>query len=116
MGGGDDPPAQRRPEIEGALCEAIAKLLLVEFRYKDDMAFRLFAPYAVYHSPKDKVLVTGTQIDNPGDPLDRYVPRNFEVGLIRDLNVTSTNFQPDPRFNRFDPKFEHGVICAIQRV
>ena len=106
-------PAPRNIAFETTLCEAVGRRVLVEMQYKDDATFRLFAPYAVYSSTQDKVNVTGTQIDNPSDPFDRYVPRNFEVGLIRGLRLTDKHFEIDSRFDRFDRKFQNGVICSV---
>lgn len=106
-------PVMRRLDLEGQLCEAIQSRKLVEIMYDDDVAHRLYAPHAVYHSTKDKVNVSGTQIENPGDPLDRYEPRNFEVGRITSLRVTGTDFQADPRFDRFDPRYKEGIICSV---
>jgi len=113
-----NPPAPRRQDLEDQLCAAIADKRLVLMLYGDDRAERLYAPYAVYYSTADpdRVLVTGTQIDNPGDPLDKYVPRNFEVGRISGLTVTDTKFQRDARFDRHDSKFDNGIICCIDGV
>lgn len=106
-------PAARNINIENALCSAIAGRALVLIRYKDDYSERLFAPHAVYWSTRDKVNVIGTQVENPADPLDRLEPRIFEVGMIRLVQLTDSKFQPDPRFNRFDPRYQHGIICSV---
>lgn len=111
-----DPPAPRNYEFERLLCSAIEQELLVLLRYDDDRDDRLFEPSAVYHSTQDKVLVSGVQIDNPADPRDRHVPRNFEVGRLSRLTITDTHFKPDPRFDRFAEKFQNGIICCIKRI
>ena len=84
----------------------------VTLRYEDDSANRLFEPTAVYRSTKDKVSVSGTQIRNPEKPQDGFEPRNFEVGKIRSLQLTDQQFTPDPRFDRSDEKYAHGIICS----
>lgn len=112
----DDVPAPRNFGFESSLGEAMKKLVLVRLRYKDDIPERLIAPYGVYRSTKDKYLLACTQIDNPGKPLDRWEPRNLEVGLMRTLVLTDTQFQPDTRFDPFDARYSNGFVCRIQRV
>lgn len=112
----DDEPAPRRRDLEQALCRAIEGRVLVRLRYKDDVVDRLIAPYGVYTSTKDKVNLACTQIDNPGKPLDRWEPRNLEVGLMRSVSLTDTKFQPDPRFDPSDSRYQNGFICRVQRV
>jgi hypothetical protein len=55
----------------------------------------------------------GTQINNPGQPLDRYEPRIFEIGKISNVRVTETAFKADARFDRFDPRYKGGIICSV---
>lgn len=98
------------------LCDAVSKLLLVNIRYEDDFIDRLVAPYGVYFSTKDKVLLACTQIENPGKPLDRWEPRNFEVGLMKSVTLTNEGFKPDPRFDPRDPRYQNGFICCIHRI
>src|SRR5690242_10444423 len=40
----------RNPHFEELLCRAVAERLLVELRYDNDPAARLFAPHVVYES------------------------------------------------------------------
>ena len=109
----EDRPALRKLHFEQQLCEAIRARKLVEIRYEDDLTYRLFAPYAVYKSTKDKVNVSGTQVSNPSQPLDRNEPRVFEVGKITDMRITDSVFTPDSRFDRFDPRYKDGIICSV---
>ncbi len=106
-------PASRKPNIEGALCDAIQKRLVVELRYENETGFREFEPSAVYFTTRGKVCVSGleTRDDNPGtEPLG---PHNFEVGRIADLRITNRQFIPDPRFDRRNPKYRNGILCSI---
>lgn len=109
----EKPPAARNFAFEQALCQAIAQRVLVLITYEGDFISRTFAPHAVYYSTADKVNVFGIQIDNPADPLERHVPRMFEVGRIVSLSLTAANFQPDARYNRFDSRYQYGVICGV---
>jgi hypothetical protein len=110
-----DYPAPRSLQIENQFCAAIRERQIVQLRYKDDVSWRLFAPHAVFHSSTEKVLVTGTQVENPSKPWDRYEPRNFEIGLIKAMTLTDDKFTPDHRFNSRDERYSHGVICAVDR-
>ena len=110
-----DQAASRQPHIEDQLCSAIYERRVVQLRYKDDLSHRLFAPHAVFHSSTEKILVTGTQVENPSKPWDQYEPRNFEVGLIRDIILTEYKFKPDERFSSSDERYRHGLICAVDR-
>ena len=111
--GASDAPAARRHDLERRLCEAVRARVLVRLRYKDDVSERLIAPYGVYTSTKDKVLLACTQIDNPGKPLDRWEPRNLEVGLMTSVTLTDEKFQPDPRFDPSDARYQNGFLCRI---
>lgn len=105
--------APRNFQNERLLCESIAKLHVVTFRYKDDVLSREFEPAAVYHSANGKVCVSGEMTKNPNDPTDRLGPHNFEVGLMSSITVTLTKYIPDNRFNRYDPKYRNGIICSV---
>ncbi|PPD00483.1 MAG: hypothetical protein CTY31_05030 [Hyphomicrobium sp.] len=113
LGSKDDIPAPRNLNFQARLCDAVKNRLLVRIRYKDDHAERLIAPYGVYRSTKDKYLLASTQIDNPEKPLDRWEPRNLEVGLMTSVVVTDTKFQPDVRFDPFDARYSNGFVCRI---
>lgn len=113
------PPKQPKPHVprnyqhEATLCEAIGKRVMVELRYDDDHAFRLVAPYVVFHPEDSDVCLSCYQVRNPEKPLDDHEPRNFTVGKITALRLTWTVFAIDPRFNRHDPKYRHGVLCSV---
>ena len=107
------PPARRNFGFEKTLCEAITKKVLVRLRYDDDVAERLVAPYGVYRSTKDKYLLACTQIDNPEKPLDRWEPRNLEVGLMTSVSLTKSEFKPDTRFDPHDARYQNGFVCRI---
>lgn len=107
-------PAPRNYPFEKLLCEAIAKLQQVELKYEDDPQFRIFDPYAVYLSASGKILVSGTQVKDPNDPVDQFEPHNFEVGKIAALRLRTGNFVRDPRFDPFADKYKKGFICRVK--
>ena len=109
----EELPAERHARFEELLCRAIAERVLVELRYDNEVPARLFAPHVVYRSTTGKINVSGTQLLNPGQPEDSYEPRIFEIGLIRTLRLTDTNFRPDARVDPEDPRYRNGVICAV---
>lgn len=91
------------------LCGAIQQGVHVELRYRKpdempDMMFRKFGPIAVYHSEQNKVCVSGDHI------ADR-TPRNFEVGRIIDMRITTDPFQPSAAVDYTQAKYRNGVIC-----
>ena len=106
-------PERRQTSFEAILCRAIRERLLVRLEYDQDFASRLFAPHAVYRSTRNKINVSGMQIDNPMQPLDRLAPRIFEVGRIRSVEIIMHHFQPDPQFTRSDPRYRNGIICSV---
>lgn len=106
-------PAPRDMARESKLCSAIAKRVRVTLHYEDDAFARTFEPHAVYHTSKGKVCVSGNMTANPNDPADKLGPHNFEVGRLRSLSITDDKFIPDPRFDRHDAKYRHGIICSI---
>ena len=108
-----EPAAPRNLIFETRLCDAIRARVIVKLKYEDDTAYRTFEPHAVYCSTKDKYCVAGQQVDNPTDPIERDVPKNFEVGKISALQVTDDPFTPDPRFDRYDAKYANGIVCSI---
>ncbi len=85
----------------------------MRLEYDQDFAPRLFAPHAVYRSTRNKINVSGMQIDNPMQPLDRLAPRIFEIGRIRAVEITMHHFQPDSQFTRSDPRYRNGIICSV---
>lgn len=107
------PPAPRRFDLEGELCDAISKRMRVLIWYEDDVSEREFEPAAVYWTETGRVCVSGVQVRNGADPTEKSRPHNFEVGLIRTLAVTKTGFVPDPRFDRNNPKYTRGILCSV---
>jgi hypothetical protein len=105
--------APRNRQFEELLCRAVSARLLVELRYDNDAAPRLFAPHTVYRSTTRRVNVGGTQVENPSRPLEGFEHRVFEVALIRTLRLTDTHFRPDAPFDPEDPRYVNGVICAV---
>ena len=103
----------RNLAAEQRLGEAINRRVLVELRYDDDMAFRLIAPYVVFQTEAGSVCLSCFQINNPGEPMDANEPRNFTVGKVSAVRLTDTRFAIDPRFNRHDPKYRHGVLYSV---
>jgi hypothetical protein len=107
------PPAPRKMALESQLCDAIADRVCVLICYEQEAFEREYEPAAVYWSERGRVLVSGVQVRNGGNPTEKSRPHNFEVGLIRSLTVTKIKFVPDPRFDRRNPKYARGIICSV---
>jgi pSer/pThr/pTyr-binding forkhead associated (FHA) protein len=95
------------------LCQAISKRKSVDLRYKNDLQYRRFDPYAVYRSTKDNLCVSGLQTKNNNKPLDPAEPRVFDLSEIKDVRITDASFIPDSRFDRHDPRYKNGIICSV---
>lgn len=95
------------------LCEAIEKRQIVRLRYDDDYIDRTFAPYIVYWSSKRNMLVSGYQIENPAEPLERNEWRNLDIDKIRTLSITNNAFRPDSGFDPFHKRYSAGIICHV---
>ncbi|WID95949.1 hypothetical protein QO058_24910 [Bosea vestrisii] len=108
-----EQPAPRKLHFEQSLCDAIAKRVVVELKYDGEFGARRIAPHAVYRSSAEKVNLSGYQLSNANEPLARDVPRTFEVGKITDMSLTTTKFIPDVRFDRFDTKYQNGLLCSV---
>jgi hypothetical protein len=103
----------RNHQFEHDLCNAISKRVLVKLKYDTDTVERTFACYAVYHSSTGKVLVVGTQIDNPAEPSENYKPRNLEIGKLQSVRLTDIGFIPDERFDPNDKRYINGFLGRI---
>jgi uncharacterized DUF497 family protein len=104
---------QRNYQFEQELCNAISKRVLVKLKYDTDTAERTFACHGVYYSTNAKVLVVGTQIDNPAEPSENNQPRNFEIGKLTSISLTEIAFIPDERFNPSDKRYSSGFIAKV---
>ena len=107
-----DKPAPRNMAFEGTLCTAIRNHVLVTLKHDDDVAGRTFAPYVINKTTKGKIVVFGMQIDNASIPSQRDNPHNFEIGKLRNVELTTVKFTVDPVFNIHDPRYRNR-ICPI---
>lgn len=103
-------PAPRRLEYEQLLCNAIRAGMAVELRYQKagempDRDFRTFGPDVVYHSEQEKTCVSGEQVSG------RPAPRNFEIGRIVDLRISTQQYRPSNVIDYTQKKYRNGVVC-----
>lgn len=103
-----DQPAHRNTATEQALCSAVRHGMLVELTYEDDFHSRAFAPYVVFQTSTGKVCVFGMQV-NPSTPNNCDDPRNFEAGKISQVNLTTTKFQGNPRFDLSNARYRNRI-------
>jgi hypothetical protein len=68
----------------------------------------------VYISREEKACVSGVEIANPDKALANPEPRDFEVGLIRVLRLTSDPFVVNADLDVRATKYDKGIICAIE--
>ena len=100
-------------DLQSTLCDAVKSRNIVRLKYDDDFQFRTYAPYIVYRSSKNIVLVEGTQINNLEEPLVQNEPRQFELEKITALEVTDQKSPPPSDFNPLDKRYRYGIICVI---
>ena len=100
-------------DLQSTLCEAVKSRNIVRLKYDDDFQFRTYAPYIVYRSSKNIVLVGGTQINNPTEPFEHNEPRNFDLEKITALEVTDQKSQPPSDFDALNRRYRFGIICVI---
>lgn len=98
-------------QTEQTLCWAIAQRRRVTFGYRKDHATHAFEPAVVYRTANGKVHVSGMLV---AATATLRTVRVFEVGRIVRLVVTSIPFEPDPAFDRDDPRYGPGVICSLR--
>ena len=107
-----ESPARRSVYLESLLCIAIRKRVLVKLQFKDRVVERLFEPAVVYLSRKHQLCITAVEIADPEKPLRNLEVRNFEIDEIRSVFLTEQAFVVDPVIDRFDGKYENGIICS----
>lgn len=106
----ENPPVPRKMQFEQMLCEAIRTRVVVLLRYQKpdgtmDYAARRFGPSVVFWSEQSKVCVTGEEL---GIPLE---PKNFEIGRIIDLRLTTDRYDPSGAIDYTQSKYRNGIIC-----
>jgi hypothetical protein len=99
--------------MEEALCQAIGRRFVLLLRYEEDVRYRLFLPYAVFHGPGDKVLLDGVQIIEMNQPQDEADMWTLEVSRIVDIRVMDRSFEPREGFQIADTRYAGGVICSV---
>ncbi len=104
--------------LENQIIQAISKLKSFRFRYKDELFFRTFNPYVLYHSPADsnRILVGGIRIHNDSKPLEPPAFRKYEVALISQFTITDNSFDYDSGFTTISKEYRNGIISAIKAI
>jgi hypothetical protein len=104
----------RRFDWETILRNAMQAKVLVNLRYKDDLADRLYQPEGMWETEDGGVYVAGVQLRNPNKTGEDGVPHNFTVGKIATVRLTDASFPHRVRFDRFNAKYGGRVMCAAQ--
>ncbi len=106
-------PAPRNYGFEHTLADAARRKMAVKLLLKGDNLYRTFEPHILYMSQTRQVFVAGNQVENPADPAEANQWQAPEVGRIRDVQITDRAFRVDSRFDRTEPQYSQGVICAV---
>ena len=104
--------------IENQITKAINKPKSIRFKYKDELFFRTFNPYVLYHSPVDsnRILVGGIRIHNDSKPFEPPAFRKYEVTLLSQFTITDNSFDYDSRFTIISKEYRNGIIAAIKSI
>lgn len=109
-------PAERNYQYEQQLSNAIKQRRRVRMRYKYDVHYRILEPYILFKDAEKKIMIIGIRIKDEGKPNKQPAPCQYEVGLITDIIVLNDNFEKDPRFSSYRPKYKGlDVFAAIDR-
>ena len=98
---------EEREILEEQICGAIRGRRVIRFRYGDDLSYREIAPYILYNSTAETLLVGMLGREAPE-------PHRFDVGRMREITVTDVGFDPDPRFTSEIPEYDD-IICTVDR-
>ena len=103
--------------FQSVIQEGIEKHLVVILKYKEDIQYREYEPYYVYHSStkgKD-VMSFGIQRINLAKPQDKEEFHRFELSLIKDAQVTKEIFTIPENISLNPPSDCKSLICGIKR-
>lgn len=106
------PPASAGFDFEEMLRQAIHGRAALLLRREGDEGERLFEPYILYRSRMGSLRLAGQQVvPAPGGP--RREPRVIDVATILALRLSDRRFEPDPRFDATDPRYQFGILCHV---
>ena len=97
------------------LYKAVTGRNTIKIKYDDDTLEREFSPYIVFYSSKGNESVSGYQIDNPAEPMEKNQWRQLTTSKLKTVRTTENTFAVDPRFNPADKVYGNRVICHVKQ-
>jgi hypothetical protein len=104
--------ARRSVMLEGLLCAAIRRRVLLQLSYGDDPAERLFEPTVLYLAPSGKLHLRGHFVGASASVPDTDRPHDLAVDKLSSVTLTEDNLSFVREINRFDALYAKGIICA----
>ncbi|MCW5729585.1 MAG: hypothetical protein KIT20_02415 [Alphaproteobacteria bacterium] len=105
-------PAPAGFDFADMLRQAIHARAALLLRREGDDAERLFEPYILYRSRMGSLRLAGQELVQ-GVTGARREPRVIDVATILALRLSDRRFEPDPRFDATDPRYQFGILCHV---
>ena len=105
----------RRFDLEQRVCGAITARRLIRFRLGSAKKADLVIPLAVYLAANGRIMLAGLPVEDPKHLPEKGTPKDYEVALFADLELTEHRFKAVAGFNSHPERFKAGVECALDR-
>jgi hypothetical protein len=105
----------RRFDLEQRVCGAITARRMIRFKLGAEKGAHLVVPCAVYLAAGGKIMLAGLPVDDPKHPPEKGAPKDYEVALFAELELTDHRFKPPAGFNSHAERYKAGVECALDR-
>ena len=112
---GKSSVADRDYHIEQEVSFAIRHRRIVRLRYDLDLRDRVFEPYVLFKDKQGRVMVGGRRVLDENDLFKPPAMRQFEVGLVNNLEVTEETFEVDPGFSSKGLSVSSEILEAADR-
>ncbi len=112
---GNSKPVDRDYHVEQEMSFAIRNKRIVRLRYDLDLRDRVFEPYVLFKSRDGRVMVGGRRVLDENDLFKPPAMRQFEVGLVNNLEVTEETFAIDDRFDSGNLSKSNEIIASVDR-
>ena len=85
------------------------------FAFDLDLRDRVFEPYVLFKDKQGRVMVGGRRVLDENDLFKPPAMRQFEVGLVNNLEVTEETFEVDPGFSSKGLSVSSEILEAADR-
>ena len=113
---GNSRAAERDYHIEQEMSFAIRNRRIVRLRYDLDLRDRVFEPYVLFKDNSGRVMVGGRRVLDENDLFKPPAMRQFEVGLVNNLEVTEETFEFDTRFDSANLSKSNEIFASVDQL